>query len=135
MEEEKVHFQDLLKGFEPKSETTCRYILHIQTNDTLSIDVLARLLNNIDVFVNFKENAVSYSTIGTDSVSSCTFILVTGNQKDRSFAYLSHYAECPEPPIDTPTSTLAYFINQISANIERHLKLKISSYVPYFRAQ
>ena len=91
--------------------------MHIQTNDTLSIDILARLLDNIDVLVDFNENAISYSTIGTHSVSSCTFILVTGNEKDCSFAYLSHYPECLEPPEYTPTSTLVYFIDQISSNV------------------
>ena len=45
-----------------------------------------------------------------------------GNLKNRSFAYLSHYPECFEPPEDTPISTLVYFIEQISDNIEREIK-------------
>jgi hypothetical protein len=91
-------------------------------NDNLSVDILARLLNNIDQFVDFRENKISFSTIGTDSVSSCTCILVIGNLKNRSFAYLSHYPECFEPPEDTTISTLVYFIEQISGNIERAIK-------------
>ena len=98
--------------------------MHIPTNDVLSIDISARLLNNIDVFVDFKKNAVSYSTIGTNSVSSCTFILVTGNQKVRLFAYLSHYPECLEPPIYTPTSTHVHFIDQISCTVRNYLAVK-----------
>lgn len=91
------------------------------------IDILARLLKNIAVFVDFQENAISYTTIGTDSISSCTFVLVTDNFRDRSFAYLSHYPESFEPPRHTATSTLVYSIDQISANVKDLVTPKDSS--------
>ncbi len=88
------------------------------------IDVLARLLKNIANIVDFQDDNISYTTSGTDSLLSCTFILVVGNLQRHSFAYLSHYLECCEPPAHTFTSTLLYFIDQISLNIEHHIKTK-----------
>jgi hypothetical protein len=81
-------------------------------------------LENIADFVGFQEDKISYTTVGSDSLSSCTFVLVVGNLQHHSFAYLSHYPEYLEIPTNTPTSTLLYFIDQISLNIEGHINKK-----------
>jgi hypothetical protein len=63
------------------------------------------------------ENNISYTTIGSDDLSTCTFILVVGNVHDHPFAYLSHYPEFYDQSQHTPTSTLVGLINKISRNI------------------
>jgi len=78
-------------------------------------------LKGITDFVEFQDDTISDTTIGTDSVSSCIFILVVGNLQDHPFAYLSHYPESCEIPAHTSTSTLLYFIGQITSNIEDHI--------------
>lgn len=67
---------------------------------------------------------------------ACTFILLTSNLRDHSFAYVSHYPEPIELPIETTTSTLVYLIDQISGiirisywaeiTINQKIKLKIN---------
>jgi hypothetical protein len=47
----------------------------------------------MDVRVGFQDDKISYTTIGSDTLSSCNFILVVGNAQDNAFAHLSQYSE------------------------------------------
>jgi hypothetical protein len=76
------------------------------------------------VYVEFLKNKISYTTIGSDSLSSCIFILMIGNIKDDAFAYLSHYPERYEPPY-TSTMTMVNIINILATNIRKHMRKKL----------
>ncbi|CAF1411195.1 unnamed protein product, partial [Adineta steineri] len=91
-----------------------------------STQKISKLLKNTDVVVQFMDNNISYTTIGSDSISSCSFILLIGTIQDIEFSYLSHYPEPYEPPY-TPTTTMLQILNIISKNIREHLMKKLSS--------
>ncbi|CAF4362631.1 unnamed protein product [Rotaria socialis] len=68
---------------------------------------------NIHAEVKFMDERISYTTIGSDGISSCTFLLVIGRIDDNEFAFLSHYPEPYEPPF-TPITVLVDLIDKLS---------------------
>ncbi|CAF3329822.1 unnamed protein product [Rotaria socialis] len=68
---------------------------------------------NFHAEVKFMDERISYTTIGSDGISSCTFLLVIGRIDDNEFAFLSHYPEPYEPPF-TPITVLVDLIDKLS---------------------
>ncbi|CAF2989656.1 unnamed protein product [Rotaria sp. Silwood2] len=100
-------------------QSLAEYIFHLRTSKEQQTE--SPLLKNIDVYVDFQDEDITYTTIGSDALSSCTFILITGYVQDDEFSYLSHYPEPFEKP-DTPTTTLVKIINRISEDLQRLIK-------------
>ncbi|CAF1023028.1 unnamed protein product [Adineta steineri] len=70
--------------------------------------------------VDIESFGITYSTITTNGVSSCHFILIDGEFEGQQFSYLSHSSiECEEESGDIDT-TLAEDIDQIVENFEEH---------------
>ncbi|CAF3692755.1 unnamed protein product [Adineta steineri] len=70
--------------------------------------------------VDIESFGITYSTITTNAVSSCHFILIDGEFEGQQFSYLSHSSiECEEESGDIDT-TLAEAIDQTVENFEEH---------------
>ncbi|CAF3321719.1 unnamed protein product [Rotaria socialis] len=81
--------------------------------DESSISHQSHPSENIHAEVKFMDERISYTTIGSDGILSCTFLLVIGRIDDNEFAFLSHYPEPYEPPF-TPITVLVDLIDKLS---------------------
>lgn len=51
------------------------------------------MLAHVDVVAGFNTEDVSYTSIDSEALSSCTFMLLIGDIKNIPFGHLSHYSE------------------------------------------
>ncbi|CAF1177945.1 unnamed protein product [Rotaria sordida] len=87
-------------------------------------DSAIRIIPDVDVEVDFDRCDISYTTIGTTSLSSCTFILVTGNVDTIQFAYLWHTPLTDDPATPTAVSLLEFILKRISNEVTDLILLK-----------
>jgi hypothetical protein len=66
-----------------------------------------------------------YTTIGSDTISSCTFFLLMGDVQKVRFGFLSHHPEVYQPPL-TPTETMMKMIDQILDRVRYFMDWKRS---------
>jgi len=69
--------------------------------------------------VEFESFNISYSTIETDGVSSCHFILINGTINKKPFAYVSHSSEEYHRRRYSPQQILTHVIKKIISNIRK----------------
>jgi leucyl-tRNA synthetase len=77
-------------------------------------NVEQELIDNEDL--NTEEANISFTTIGSNSLSTCHFFLIVGTINQKNFCYLSHSSQSYDEAF-TPEQTAANIINNIKCNI------------------